>query len=125
MNRTMTTWGAHTKLEALAVAADRLHLPGRIEIREHVERLLSRSDMGKATMTAELIEWRGLVGIYHDRTARWLDAALFDLITYLGLPEVQLSGAELLDQLLDGAAAAELEQDVNAASFTYQLSTLR
>jgi len=124
MTKTMTFWAACNKTEALAVAAERLGLPGRHDIRDEVEQALIRAT-GKERLAELIIDWRGRVGSYHPRTARWLDAALFDLLEYLELPEVELSGAALLDHLIDGTATKELEGFIAAASARHHLVSLR
>jgi hypothetical protein len=120
---TMTLWGAYAKLEAVARAAELLALPGRIEIRERVESLLTRTELPKDTLAAELFAWRCEVGIQNGRTAAWLDEALFGLLDYLDLPEVHLSGAELLDHLVAGVG--ETDPDVTAARALYSLTSCR
>lgn len=119
----MTMWGAYAKLEALAVAAERMALPGRVEIRNHVEGLLCRSDLNKANLEAALLAWRGEVGRYQRHVARWLDSALFALLEYLDGEEVQLTGAELLDQLMEGTA--DVGREARAETARHHLCTMR
>jgi hypothetical protein len=120
---TMTLWGAYAKLEAIARAAEVLGLPGRVEIREHVERLLIRNELPAADLTAAAADWRETLAWYPPRTAAWLDEALFRLQEYLELPEILLSGAELLDHLIAGVG--EPDPDVDAARALYALTSCR
>ncbi len=121
--KTMTMWGAYAKLEALAVAAERMALPGRDEIRARVERLLCRSDLDKANLEAALLEWRGEVGQHQPRVANWLDASLFALLEYLDGEEVHLTGSELLDQLLEGYD--DVDREARAEVARHHLCTIR
>lgn len=121
---TMTLWGAYAKLEAIARAAEVLGLPGRVEIREHVERLLIRNELPAADLAAAAADWRETLGWYPPRTAAWLDEALFRLQEYLELPEILLSGAELLDHLIDGSGDAELDEHVADAASNHHLVSL-
>jgi hypothetical protein len=126
MPKTMTTWGAYTKLEAIAAAAERLGLQGHDRIRARVERILSRSSLTKHELSAELIEWRGELGSYTARVGAFLDEATFALLDYLDRPEVKLTGSELLDQLLEDCGAENLvERETAAAARIGHLVSLR
>lgn len=115
MPKTMTMWGAYTKLEALAAAAERLGLPYANEIRQHVEKLLTRSDLTREKLADCLKDWRDLAyGLYPHRTAAYLDDACFALLEYLDGEEVQLTGSALLDQLLEDGAEALVERETRA-----------
>lgn len=102
---TMTMWGAFAKLEALAVYAERLEMPGRVEIRDQVDAFLARPGWVKHELWMAVFAWRVMVEGFAPRTFQWLDGELFKLLDYLDLPEVQLTGAEALDALMTGAAA--------------------
>lgn len=123
MTATMTLWGAYAKLEAIARAAELLGLPGRVDIRERVEGLLIRTELPKDTLNEEIYWWRTQLQPYSPRTAAWLDEALIRLQDYLELPEVHLTGAELLDHLIAGVG--EPDPDVNAARNLYVLTSCR
>jgi hypothetical protein len=100
MAKTMTTWGAMTKLEAIAEYADRAQLPGRREIGERVFKILFRESLTKEQLVGDVKAFRAEAGAYAPRTAQWLDARLFELLDYMDAPEIQLTGAQLLDQLV-------------------------
>jgi hypothetical protein len=123
MHATMTTWGGYAKLEAIARAAELLGLPGRVEIRERVESILTRTEVPRRALIREAQSWREELGLLDRRTAAWLDEALWRFLEYVELPEVHLTGAELLDNLMAGVG--EPDPDVEAARRLYTLTTCR
>lgn len=103
---TMTMWGAFQKLEAISAYAYRAGYAGRIEISAEIEGILMQSSWTRESLTERIGEMRTTVGKYPARTANWLDSALFNLMLYMGGKEIQLTGAELLDQLIDAVPSA-------------------
>jgi hypothetical protein len=125
MPKTMTTWGAYTKLEAIAAAAERLGLPGHADIRAEVEGMLTRTSLDKPTMELLAMDWKARLGVHPRRTAAFLDEALFSFLDYLDRPEVMLKGSELLDQLLEDGAETLLERAVRREMNRAHLTTVR
>lgn len=102
MTKTMTLWGASCKLEALARVAEARQLPGRIEIREAVERMLRNPAVAgdRDALAGAVLDFRCTAGLFAPRTGNWLDEELFKILDYMDADVVELAGAELLDQLM-------------------------
>lgn len=125
--KTMTTWGAYIKLEAIAAAAERINLPGRADIRARVEAILAFDGTDEGTqerLHAAAIAWRGELGGYAPRVASYLDSALDALLEYLERPQVKLSGSELLDQLIGDGAGNVVTRETDQAERRYRLAHL-